>query len=566
MSETKDILDYQENQSRKITDISDLILVHATNYIPENGVIKSPKDAGALETEKYGEHEFQVARERKTIHFCVNGAVTDHEYGTFESKYAIIIPLESIISKIAEGTLVDLYTAESIEIPEGSYIICSDKMELEGKVGNNLSIIECPKGTSVRDYANLFIFNLGYKVEGIGKQSWSSKEDNIIGSEILKKYNKRIIGHTNSRYRKLELGKEANNRLIGRAKIKIENDIDTSDAYFYQRGTDFGTDKYFDFRDEELVTDLYEKLKLIGIEIPKNTKKEIEEISNGNYENSEETVLKAKESLKEEKDVGPYLSDNPKIIAGEVLIRKILGEIELKKIQKKSTNKKDFFEILQLFNDKVFEYTSPERRKEFLAEQGIDISKMQQEVLNSKELSEMYVHIYGIKDIPFSQLSEEDKKLSREFLYNYRNSDKNHGDYRFVNHDVIKTENGENYLALINLSNDDLNLSPEEIEKLGNEYIGQGEIFSHAMLNLNLDIESQESVSEYCKRYEEYIDNVLSLLTQEKQKETVSTQELGKQTLEEQKDSIATKKMEDILNTRLIEFIKNRTNTQARGK
>ncbi len=71
-----------DDKGKEITDTSDLVLVHKTNFIPENGVIKSSRDAGVLLDhyfdvggERYrGKHLF----ERNTVHFCLNGEVTSH--------------------------------------------------------------------------------------------------------------------------------------------------------------------------------------------------------------------------------------------------------------------------------------------------------------------------------------------------------------------------------------------------------------------------------------------------------------------------------------------------------
>lgn len=46
-----------DDKGKEITDISDLVLVHKTDYIPTDGVIKSTRDAGALLN-----HHFNVGR------------------------------------------------------------------------------------------------------------------------------------------------------------------------------------------------------------------------------------------------------------------------------------------------------------------------------------------------------------------------------------------------------------------------------------------------------------------------------------------------------------------------
>lgn len=71
-----------DNNGKEIKNISDLILIHKTNYMPENGVIKSSRDSGALLDHyfKVGEKEYsgKHLHERNTVHFCVNGEVESH--------------------------------------------------------------------------------------------------------------------------------------------------------------------------------------------------------------------------------------------------------------------------------------------------------------------------------------------------------------------------------------------------------------------------------------------------------------------------------------------------------
>lgn len=63
----------------RIQGIEDLVLIHRTNYWPENGIIKTAKNAEALSKElEYNGHKYRVPLARDTVHFAVNGEVSEH--------------------------------------------------------------------------------------------------------------------------------------------------------------------------------------------------------------------------------------------------------------------------------------------------------------------------------------------------------------------------------------------------------------------------------------------------------------------------------------------------------
>ena len=179
------------NDKKKIQNISDLVLVHKTDYIPIDGIIRSSKDAGVLGDTtmrvKDNVYTINVASERESIHFCLNGEVASHKLGNWDnSKYAIIIPMDKIDTEnIVGGTPVDTYTKGSVQIPEGSYILCpqaeAEKIE---NVTRNLSVVGY-EGENVTGYANMFLSQvLGYKKEDIGEHSWEG-QDSLAVSDIF---------------------------------------------------------------------------------------------------------------------------------------------------------------------------------------------------------------------------------------------------------------------------------------------------------------------------------------------------------------------------------------------
>lgn len=68
----------------KHNEENEYILVHLTDYMPKNGTIYSQKGKGVeIEREtSLGKIKFKNCR--NTVHFCVNGCVTDHGYRELE--------------------------------------------------------------------------------------------------------------------------------------------------------------------------------------------------------------------------------------------------------------------------------------------------------------------------------------------------------------------------------------------------------------------------------------------------------------------------------------------------
>ena len=194
-----------DDKGKEITDISDLVLVHKTNFIPENGVIKSSRDAGALLDDYFevgGEgYSVKYLYERNTVHFCVNGEVASHSLGDWDkTKYIIITPFDKADkTSFVGGMAVDLYTEGSFVIPEGSYILCPrNEMELVKNMNPTLKTIGY-EGEYAKGYGDFLIRLLGYKKESIGAWAWSNENDGKIFIEILKEMGLRSDAHFGSK-------------------------------------------------------------------------------------------------------------------------------------------------------------------------------------------------------------------------------------------------------------------------------------------------------------------------------------------------------------------------------
>ncbi len=110
------------------------VLVHLTDVFPEEGVVKP-----YLYTDK-------PLALRSTIHFCLNGPVSSHMYGSWASKsFAIIVPMEKVKHWVSRIQVVDTYGFHTLKLPEGSKILVSEKkyfkMNLSKLKPGNASII-----------------------------------------------------------------------------------------------------------------------------------------------------------------------------------------------------------------------------------------------------------------------------------------------------------------------------------------------------------------------------------------------------------------------------------------
>ncbi len=185
---------YIESQYIKpLREKSDFVCVHKTDYIPKGDRIRTGKESGVIFTENVEideeEYEIQYEQERNTVHFCVNGEVTDNSGGNWDScKYAIIVPLESIDSKqIKGGVTVDLYTKGGVNLKEDSWILCpmGERENIE-KQNRKINIIEY-EGDNVAEYANTLIQCLGYRYQKGGPLKWEDLVDEENFYKMLEK-------------------------------------------------------------------------------------------------------------------------------------------------------------------------------------------------------------------------------------------------------------------------------------------------------------------------------------------------------------------------------------------
>ena len=465
----KEEIEKRRNKTEKeIKNADDIVLIHITNFFPEQGIIKSPKDAGVTFKEEFEGHPYEVPRQRDTVHFVMNGEVENNTGGNWDDrKYAIVIPLKNIDKdKFIGGTPVDFYSDGSVTLPDGSYIICSheNSEKNKGSIGEGIEIIEADND-NIKGYANAFIDKLGYKVENIGAYAWGEEEDNKIANEIIMKDFQQPI-HAASSSMEEERFYEDSYRTASIIKIIKDKNLDTKNIenYLYNdHGTPMGMkvditsdNKYFDFFNKILKD-------ISDIELPDSVINEIIEISKGNI--SEETKNKLdRRTLAFFNEPG-----HGTIEAVEKVLRKrLLGEVEIERFNENIEENASFSDIVKVYNDNINEFTSSERRREFFRKRDIKLSKDEEEILENPELRKFYLKMEQIKSKPYKELTDIEKEDLKQIIMIYeKNNSFEMIDNYYITREMV---NGTDYMAVMRRDFDrDLD---KEKEKLGNRVQG----------------------------------------------------------------------------------------------
>lgn len=156
----------KEFRNGKYIEKGDLVLVHRTDYFPENGAIK---------TRLYSNPEIL----RDTVHFCLNGPVSSHEYGNWDDKkYTLLVPLDRLsdetLNKMQNINPADTFFLGDFELPEGSVILGAyEHTKGRERQSGKAKIKEIDsEGSEEAIYGE--IKNMGYHPMKVDKWNWSS--------------------------------------------------------------------------------------------------------------------------------------------------------------------------------------------------------------------------------------------------------------------------------------------------------------------------------------------------------------------------------------------------------
>ena len=173
-------------------------LVHKTNYLPSDSVIKTSAATSAKLKSSYAykqdsqlkEFEYDYFNKRDTVHFSVNGEVRNHVNGQWDQcKYAIIVPMELVsLDRFTKHAVQDTYAAGNFKLPAGSYLLCPvNEKEEAMKKNPNINIVAY-SGENVLGYATSLLEMLGYSSKNINDHSWGENKQNQGAKKQATKY------------------------------------------------------------------------------------------------------------------------------------------------------------------------------------------------------------------------------------------------------------------------------------------------------------------------------------------------------------------------------------------
>lgn len=227
-----------KNVDKPIKSIEDLVMVHKTNFFPY-GAIKTQYETGLADKKTYkcvinGEEKiFHIPYRsyRNTAHFCLNGAVESHAYGSWDgAKYAILMPLAKNKEKIVAGTECDLFSFGSVPITDNAYILCpKDEMNTMRNANPSAHIIGF-EGDFVDLYVNVFlsnILNYKYKMPTQNSRYWDSGhgEDCENVCRIIQENGWKYTSHTGSKWDKDDYTKRFTDHLCNWLKTVMNEKL-----------------------------------------------------------------------------------------------------------------------------------------------------------------------------------------------------------------------------------------------------------------------------------------------------------------------------------------------------
>lgn len=325
--------------------IEDLIMVHATRYFPENGVIKSLHDS----TGAY----------RNTVHFALNGKVSSHAGGNWDDCPIIILdPLKEHIDQTVCLYGVDTYTYGSVKLSNQALILInSDNFDELYKANkdyidqNKDRIILFSGDSSVA--VNQIISILGYAPQKIGEWSWENKaNDTLLNQYVQANYPDKLnTAHTCTPHKKVE-DREARKYVLRSLGIEDtgEDMIIGLDVLYALRKGNVGDTKEFIINTGIFVKD--DEIHLLG------TKDYLDLRQSENVSDFQihkvETLLKKYEMMEEKGVTINTDNTNPKTLTPEqqAIVEEETVSTVTPTTDEKPNTIKDFLDFLKTYIDK----------------------------------------------------------------------------------------------------------------------------------------------------------------------------------------------------------------------
>lgn len=514
-------------------DPNEMVLVHCTNFFPRNNKILSDYD-GNKKTKRtmiYNEEEKDVEAliHRHEVHFTINNRVenTGAGEGNWDNPTYIVIDKYNVHQDELENfSESDTWTkGSSLKLSKDSIIMVriqdKDKLPIEEGEEYNIIYYDGDATSCLRNFLkfnNYNIFETNPNCPAHAASARKQQEDGTTGRDLAinfirdNNYDPKVA----QEFSKQEIAKILDvfiknccSRAILRAPVyrHVDNmNLPEDKIGYYKQAIAFvigsglkrvNDDEYTFVSDEEVLKHIEEVIKW-----------------------SDEYVKNDSISLPSWLDLNVIneIYEEQQRISNENVIEPVLREIENKL---SNDNKMKFDDILDLYGDKLYEYTTEERRKEFLENHEIALSEAEMKIFKNKELKELYVDVMNIKNIPYGKLSikEQDKFQKFKRLYNCC------FDEYDVSTELEFNDNGE-YVGEKGaiFKKDDSCFLQNEINSLGKKYQSNIENFK-IILDYKL-LDDNTTLTEYMENCENMMSEVKEMLEKkEKVTEGKSMQE-----------------------------------------
>lgn len=147
--------------------LSQIALVHATNYFPHNHTIKTSRDSDVMSSDN------NAYVQRNTIHFALNGKVSSHAYGSWDdSKFIIIEPMEQQMGVLTNVRPEDTWSQGTVHLSEKAVILINEKEydTMDTQTLEDYNVVKFRGDSKVATEKMLLL--LGYQPQDIGMWNW----------------------------------------------------------------------------------------------------------------------------------------------------------------------------------------------------------------------------------------------------------------------------------------------------------------------------------------------------------------------------------------------------------
>ncbi len=153
--------------------INDLCLVHTTDYFPFNHTISNSYDKKVIKETSSGKW-YDL---RKTVHFCLNGLVSDHNNGTFSGRrFAILEPIKNHMNEIYALRPEDTWTTSSVKLSDEAIILVDERVKNDLKSVDLLGYNIIYFSGNMEYAVNSVLTALNYKPQSIGMYSYNESD------------------------------------------------------------------------------------------------------------------------------------------------------------------------------------------------------------------------------------------------------------------------------------------------------------------------------------------------------------------------------------------------------